>query len=386
MSRPVLAGLVGRSPDWLKKIERGERQLNSLVLLLRLATALGVTDLSVLTGEAPAPVAAWDKAAHPAVPGIRRAMHDASFAETAEKALSERELRRQVAQAWSLWHSSARQRTDVGRLLPALIIAAHACVRRSDGIERRRARAATGDLYRLVQRLLAHICEPELHALAVERGRAMSEDADTPIALASAAWSSAVSYCAAGQYDSAVQLAETGAGLLRTRLNDSPDAGGVLGALQLEAAAAHALAGRAGDAYRYLDAAETTANKLPPGYWHRQSAFERGNVRILSVIVHANLHRTGEAITTAEKIDLRAVPSVIRQSRALLETAQVYSARREPDAAVRYLELATQVSVEAVALIPWARTLADDLFESAPPILKSRTASLLSRLGGPIPA
>ncbi|MEV3965922.1 helix-turn-helix transcriptional regulator [Nocardia sp. NPDC050193] len=254
MSRPVLAGLVGRSPDWLKKIERGERQLNSLTLLLRLAAALGVTDLSVLTGEAPTPVSAWGKATHPAVPGIRRAMHDVSFDEAPGKALSAGELRRQVAQAWSLWHSSPRQRTDVGRLLPALIIAAHACVRHSDGIERRCARAATGDLYRLVQRLLAHICEPELHALAVERGRAMSEDADTPIALASAAWSSAVSYCAAGQYDFAIQLAETGAGILRSRLDDSPDAGGVLGALQLEAAAAHALAGRAGDAYRYLDA------------------------------------------------------------------------------------------------------------------------------------
>jgi transcriptional regulator with XRE-family HTH domain len=65
MTRPVLAGLVGRSADWLKKIERGERQLNSLALLLQLAGALGVSDLADLTGTAPAPVSAWKKVTAP---------------------------------------------------------------------------------------------------------------------------------------------------------------------------------------------------------------------------------------------------------------------------------------------------------------------------------
>jgi transcriptional regulator with XRE-family HTH domain len=48
MSRPVLAGLVGRSADWLKKIENGDRRLNSLPLLIELARALGVRDISEL--------------------------------------------------------------------------------------------------------------------------------------------------------------------------------------------------------------------------------------------------------------------------------------------------------------------------------------------------
>jgi transcriptional regulator with XRE-family HTH domain len=81
MSRPVLAGLIGRSADWLKKIERGERQLNSLALLLQVADVLGVRDLSELTGDAaPVPAAAWNKALHPVVPEIRRAMHEPMFA------------------------------------------------------------------------------------------------------------------------------------------------------------------------------------------------------------------------------------------------------------------------------------------------------------------
>ncbi|MFD0621536.1 multiprotein-bridging factor 1 family protein [Streptomyces sanglieri] len=50
MSRPVLAGLCNRGPDWLKKIETGERELRSHTLLLALAAALQVGDLSAITG------------------------------------------------------------------------------------------------------------------------------------------------------------------------------------------------------------------------------------------------------------------------------------------------------------------------------------------------
>jgi hypothetical protein len=42
MSRVVPANLVGRGPDWLKKIERGERELRGYTLLVRLATALRI--------------------------------------------------------------------------------------------------------------------------------------------------------------------------------------------------------------------------------------------------------------------------------------------------------------------------------------------------------
>jgi hypothetical protein len=126
---------------------------------------------------------------------------------------------------------------------PGLISQAHASVRTSEGVARRHALAAAGDLYRLVQRFLAHVCEPELHALAVERGRAMSEEADMPVSLASAAWSSAVSHCAAGHYDDAIRLAARGVDIVRPIVG-LPEAAGVFGALQLEAAAAYALAGR----------------------------------------------------------------------------------------------------------------------------------------------
>lgn len=383
MSRPVLAGLVGRSPDWLKKIERGDRHLNSLPLLLRVADVLEVEDLSDLTGEDVAvPTSAWETKIHPVVPEIRRAMHDASFVATdLTELLAVGELRERTDAAWLLWHSSKQQRTEVGVLLPSLIRAAHRCVRESTGIERRRASAAAGDLYRLVQRLLAHICEPELHALAVERGRAMSEEADSPRSLALAAWSSAVSACASGDYSEAVRLADVGTDILRPYLERGPCAvAATHGALLLEAAAAHGLAGRAGDAYRYLDAAAETAGRIRPGYWHPQSAFDRSNVEILSVIIDVSLHRTNQALQRAKKIDLDRMHSVVRRSRLLLEMARAHAQKREHESAIRRLAASATTSTEAVALIPWARTLSRELATCAPSSLQHSASMLATHL------
>lgn len=344
MSRPVLAGLVGRSADWLKKIENGDRQINSLRMLVELARVLDVSDLSEITGnDFDAPTRAWEKDIHHAVPAVRLAMRDVSFVPPASDGvfpmLTADDLDRQVHRLWLLWHRSPMQRSEVGSALPTLIRQAHASIRSTDGDTRRRCQSVTADLYRLVQRLLAHICEPELHALALERGRALSEEADTPMSLAQAAWASSVGLCASGHHDDAANLADRGADALLSTYGDDlpPTAMGTLGALQLEAAAAHGLAGREGDAYRYLDAAAATADRMPSGAWHPPSAFERTNVEILAVIVGVSLHRNGEAVARARKIDLSGTRSVVRRSRLLLECAQAHANRREWEDAVRTL-------------------------------------------------
>ncbi|MGH3565477.1 MAG: helix-turn-helix domain-containing protein [Pseudonocardia sp.] len=387
MTRPVLAGLVGRSADWLKKIETGVRPLNSLSLLVELARTLGVDDLSELTGDDfDAPVRAWEKDVHHVVPAIRAAMRDAPFGslwqDAAASVVDASELVARVRQLWLLWHSSPRQRSEVGVVLPTLIWQAHVSIQASEGTARRQCRSAAGELYRLVQRLLAHICESKLHALAVERGRALSEDADTPKSLAEAAWASSVGLCAAGHYDVAARLADAAAvALLRSCGDDPPPAAmGTVGALQLEVAAAHGLAGREGDAYRYLDAAAATAARMPSGTWHLPSAFDKTNVEILAVIVGVALHHPGEAVARANKISLSDSPSVVRRSRLLLECAHAHANRREFTDAVRSLGAATEISTEAVALIPWARTLADELAARAPHAARAQAERLRTTL------
>jgi len=70
LTQAVLAGMVGRSEDWLSKIERGERQARRLDVLADLARELRVT-LGDLLG---APVLAEDEEQNDDVPAVRDAL------------------------------------------------------------------------------------------------------------------------------------------------------------------------------------------------------------------------------------------------------------------------------------------------------------------------
>src|SRR5262249_23517405 len=158
--REVLAGLVGRGPEWLKKIERGERELRNVRLLVALGQALRVPDLAVLTGSStPLPLNVWDRYGHPAVEHIRAAMTEAPLRAAGTDVVPPKpaEFQVRVDAAWRRWHISPFNRTEVGAELPGLIREAHACVKANDGERRRDAFDAMSELYRLVQRLLAHV-------------------------------------------------------------------------------------------------------------------------------------------------------------------------------------------------------------------------------------
>lgn len=70
LSQVVLANLVGRTEDWLSKIERGEWEIRRFDVLADVARALRVT-LGDLLGE---PILLEDEQEHDDVPAIRDAL------------------------------------------------------------------------------------------------------------------------------------------------------------------------------------------------------------------------------------------------------------------------------------------------------------------------
>ena len=282
----------------------------------------------------------------------------------------------------------ARSTNCCRMLLPDMIRDAHdAIAGAGDQDERRRVRAVAGDLYHLVQRLLAHIAEPELHALAVERGRAMSEMADMPETLALAAWSSAIAVSAQGYFDEAVRIARAGSQLIDPLVRTGDSAAlGLQGALQLGAAAAMGFAGNRDVASEYLTSASSSAERLPVGECHRQSGFDRTSAMIMSVIVDVANGNVDDAVRRGERLSPATIPSRVRRSRFLMELAVAHSRRGERFAGIHYFGSALDESREAIAPIPWVANLASELTAMAPPTLHGKAVKLAGRARFSVPA
>ncbi|MGK8559489.1 helix-turn-helix domain-containing protein [Nocardia gipuzkoensis] len=140
MSRPVLAGLVGRSAEWLKAVENGRLQAPRLPMLLRIARALELEDLAELTGNGHAvPVSVFAGERHAALTDVRSALTDYRLA-AQNRPESAQHLALRLDQAWQVRHSSPDHRTQLGALLPGLIRDAQGAAR-ALGDDRRAARS-----------------------------------------------------------------------------------------------------------------------------------------------------------------------------------------------------------------------------------------------------
>jgi transcriptional regulator with XRE-family HTH domain/tetratricopeptide (TPR) repeat protein len=388
LSRPVLAGLVGMSPGWLKGIERGTRLPPRLPLLVKLAEALAVGDVAVLAGTdmdlggASVPVGSFARIPHDAVPAIREAVRDPLLVVPAGAGRPDvAGLVSRTADAWRIWHESAEHRTDVGRVLPRLVTDARIAARTTQGEDRRAASAVLADVYALVQHEVVWASEAELTWTAADRAMSAAQDADQPLALAGAAWTLGMVQRASGDTDGALGLAADAAALLEPRLENGPDElRAMYGALQLHAATTAARAGRDGDAWRYWDAANATAARLGT-YFHPWTMFGRANVKLHAVSISADLSRSGEAHGHAERIDPDEIPSRERRGRLGVEIARAYHQRRDYTATLNWLEQAYATSRDSVQYSPTARQMAADTVDHGGPLISRRARSLAGSIG-----
>lgn len=383
MSRPVLAGLCGRGPDWLKNIEKGKRELRDHGLLIRLATALKVSDLSVLTGGQSVPVDAGTRLMLPTANGIRDAVRGPLFAPTSsDEPPSVDVLRGRLRAAWQLWHSSRFQRSEVSALLPDLIRDAQTMTRQFEGAERRRAYVVLADVYHLAQQATAYSVEAELYWIIADRGRMAAQDSDDPLSLAGAAWAFGNGLRETGYAEEAIRVVEEAAEAVRPQLEGgSDDLRGMFGALHLHAAVTCAREGHEGDAWRHWDEADRTAKRLPRGYVQEWTVFGRGNTDFHAVSIGVDLRTPGSALNRAEDIDLDTVPSVERRSRVLVELARAQRQRKDPAGALHWMGRAYKASPETVRYTPSARGLVADLAKETRGPLKSDALQLAEEVG-----
>jgi transcriptional regulator with XRE-family HTH domain len=391
LSRPVLAGLVGMSAGWLKGIEQGRRLPPRLPVLVKLAEALAVGDVAVLAGidmdlggATSIPVASFARIPHDAVPAIREAVRDPMLSVPGTPVDVE-DLAARTADAWRLWHTSREHRTDVGRVLPRLITDARLAARTAEGADRRSASAVLSDVYALTQHEIVWASEAELTWTVADRAMIAAQEADSPVALAGAAWTLGMVQRSAGDIDGALSLARDATELLEPLMDDgSDDVPALAGALELHAATTCARAGREGDAWRYWDRASIIARGLPDGYNHPWTMFGASNVELHAVSISADLSKSQEARSRAEQIDPEEIPSRERRGRLGVEIARSYSQRQDYPGMLHWLEFAYQTSTDSVRYSPSARQMASEAVDHGGPLIRSRARALAGSLGLPL--
>ncbi|MDK1473582.1 helix-turn-helix transcriptional regulator [Streptomyces sp. 549] len=386
MTRPVLGGLVGRSAEWVKAIETGRLATPRLPLLLRLADVLAVEDLAELTGEERLAAATYTKAAHPALPAVTGALTSYHLDHGRdEEPAPVGELLTRVAEAWRSWHSRGAHRTRIAALLPDLLADVQYAARTLDGGERRQAQAALAEVYHLTQLFLSFQPVPELVILTGDRAMSAAQDADSPRAIAGAAWYMNHVFRDAGErHEARVELAMRAADLLAQ--DRDADAVARWGLLQLAAALSYAKVGRKGDAERFWDHADDAARRLGDDYTHPYLIFGRGMVDAYAITMRADLVQGRAAVEAAEGVDVSGVPSVTRRAFHLVESARAYSMEREPVAVVHLLGRAWELSPETVRFNLFARGAVADLSVRGGGLVRPDAEVLRRRMGVPVSA
>lgn len=355
MTRPVLGGLVGRSAEWVKAVENGRLLTPRLGLLVRLAEVLKVDDLSLLTGEPKLASATYGRSMHEKLPVMTRALATYPVLTADVTPVPASELAERVTQLWELWHGTKQQRTAISGLLPNLLSDAQLATRLYEGTERRITLRSLAQTYHLLQLFLAFQPVPELITLTGDRAFTAAQEADSPQAMAVAAWYLNHVFRDAGQqHEARVQLALDTATLLRPE--DSTEDRALWGLLQLAVALSYAKLGQDGNAWHYWDQAHAAARALTDGYVHPYLLFGIGMVEAYAITMHTDLMRGREATRQADRLDLDALPSATRRSFHLLETARAYQLRREHLATVHLLRRAYDESPDTVRFNVFARS------------------------------
>jgi len=369
LTQAVLAGMVGRTEDWLSKIERGERQAQRIDILVDLARELRVT-LGDLVGE---PTLAEDDERNDNVPAIR----DALMTPRRLSRILYRDNRgdsevppipwaqRHVELAWRDY-----QEGRVGRviaLLPELIAMSQRLEDSpGEGEQRRQTWAISARTHHLAATTLSKVGEADLGWIAAERAMNAADQSDDPLVLASAARAATHAMLANGRYDDALDLGLTAGGWLQEQVADhDPEALSLFGMLNLRTAVAAARNRDRQIAGELLRRATDAAQELgiDANYW--QTSFGPTNVELHRLSAALDLGDVSYVVEH-DNIDAAHLPAERRVVHLLdMARALTYRGRHDDEALDRLLD-AEREAPTLVRLNTSARETIKTLLRRAP--------------------
>jgi transcriptional regulator with XRE-family HTH domain len=380
LSQAVLADLVGRSEDWLSKIERGEREIRRLDVLAQVAKALRVT-LGDLLGE---PVLLEDEKETDDVPAIRDALmaprrlsRTLFSSSVSAEYIDPAPVARLAEVSWSHY-----QRGVLGRVvaaLPGVIKTAQRMEAASsdDGANKRACAAVSARIHHLAATTLSKIGEADLAWIAAERAMQAADNADDPLVLASAARSCTHALLAVGRFEDALELGEVAARWLAPRMAaGDPSAVSLYGMLYLRTAAAarHQDRSTANDLLRHAGRAAEHLGE-DANYW--QTGFGPSNVELHRVSAALDLGDVTHVIEAGCRIDVDNLP-VERQVTHLIDVARALSFGAKDEEALQVLLTAEQKAPMIMRHSTAVREVARWMYRRAPATGGMKSSLLLA--------
>jgi transcriptional regulator with XRE-family HTH domain len=314
LTQTQLANLVGRGPDWLSKIERGERAMRNIEILAELARALRVT-LGDLLGQ---PVLMEDDEQLDDVPAVRDAL-------MAPRRLSRViygqrrdgggvDLTRTARLVEYAWTDYQRGRLSIViAQLPSLIREAQQLEDSAPGLphpERRRAWTVSARTHHLAATTLSKVGEADLSWIAAERAMSAADQSDDVLVLASTARAATHALLAVGRFDDAIEMGNAAASWLAERVAEAdPAALSLLGMLHLRTAIAAARRQDRAAMTELLDRAADAARRLgvDVDLWH--TSFGPANVEIHRLSAALDLGDVAWVVDRGPRVNMTGLPA-----------------------------------------------------------------------------
>jgi len=377
-TQEVLAGLVGRSTDWLAKAETGRRKPPRIDMLAELARILRVP-FGDIVGQ---PVLMEDDKQQDDIPAVRdalmtpRRLAPRLFGPEADAQLpTPAPVAIRVERAWGDYQGG--RLGSVVAALPGLLQTAQELEDRAGrrGEDRRDCWAVSARTHHLAATTLAKIGESDISWLAAERAMGAADQADDPLVLASAARSGTHALLANGRYDSALELGDAAGSWLAPQVAESnPAAVSLLGMIHLRAAVAAARHQDRATATRLLNRAEELGEELgsDENYW--QTGFGPTNVILHRLSIELDLDNVPYVVENG-RINVDHMPQE-RSVSHRIDFARALSLAGHGDEAFTELRRAESSAPQLVRNNPRVRETLRDLVKQSPVSAGTRSSEV----------
>lgn len=377
-TQAVLAGLLGRSTDWLAKIERGERPPPRIDMLADLARALRVP-LGDLVGQ---PELFEEGAELDDVPAVRDALMSPSrlsrklFGTAANAATADsRPTQVFVERSWDAYQ--AGKIGDVVAALPGLLRTAQE-LEDADCISsavRQQCWAVSARTHHLAATTLAKIGESDLSWLAAERAMRAADASENALVLASASRAGSHALLSNGRFTDSLDLAEATARWLQPQITERhPSAISLLGMIYLRAAVAAARHHDRPTSADLLQRASRLADTLGVDANHWKTGFGPTNVKLHQISAALDLGDIQYVIANGD-VPVGHLPAE-RGTTYRIDVARGQSLAGHDEKALDTLQLAERQCPQLVRNNPRVRETVRDLLKRAPVSGGARSSEL----------